>query len=200
MFEHRRVNRGVVLMEHRMRTPKTSQKEVLKHRVKMINENASIIVACDHYPQDNEMPRFAGIYCIPHHHRISSMFHRFLKHPQRVDSSGYRHSSEAGFNSPASSRVGDVGFLLHTVDTVLPSKRLNLTNMTSNNADGIPEERNSCVLEMIEENIQQTSDSISPQTVHTCHKQTEPARDCSVGCFKAHWPWERTPSTTMVMH
>ncbi|GFU69626.1 uncharacterized protein TNCV_2503461 [Trichonephila clavipes] len=38
-----------------------------------------------------------------------------------------------------------------TVATALPSKRLNLTNLTSNKADAIPEEFKSCALEMIEE-------------------------------------------------
>ncbi|GFS93308.1 uncharacterized protein TNCV_2697671 [Trichonephila clavipes] len=38
-----------------------------------------------------------------------------------------------------------------TVATALPSKRLNLTNMTSNKADAIPEELKSCALETIEE-------------------------------------------------
>ncbi|GFY19607.1 hypothetical protein TNCV_4647791 [Trichonephila clavipes] len=34
---------------------------------------------------------------------------------------------------------------------------------------------------------------------HTCQKQTEPARDGSVGCMRAHLPWERTPPTTMLL-
>ncbi|GFV98064.1 reverse transcriptase [Trichonephila clavipes] len=37
------------------------------------------------------------------------------------------------------------------VATALPSKRRNLTNMTSNKADAIPEELKSCALETIEE-------------------------------------------------
>ncbi|GFV30020.1 hypothetical protein TNCV_3100971 [Trichonephila clavipes] len=44
-------------------------KEVLKQRVKMICEDASIIVACDHPPQDNKIPQFTGRYYTPHHHR-----------------------------------------------------------------------------------------------------------------------------------
>ncbi|GFX99750.1 reverse transcriptase [Trichonephila clavipes] len=38
-----------------------------------------------------------------------------------------------------------------TVATVFPSKRLNLTNMTSNKADATSEELNSCTLETVEE-------------------------------------------------
>ncbi|GFT82284.1 uncharacterized protein TNCV_4650901 [Trichonephila clavipes] len=38
-----------------------------------------------------------------------------------------------------------------TVATALPSKRFNLTNVTSNKADAIPEELKSCALETIEE-------------------------------------------------
>ncbi|GFU85766.1 uncharacterized protein TNCV_1791221 [Trichonephila clavipes] len=38
-----------------------------------------------------------------------------------------------------------------TVTTALPSKRLNLTNMTSNKADAIPEKLKFCVPETIEE-------------------------------------------------
>ncbi|GFS68035.1 reverse transcriptase [Trichonephila clavipes] len=34
--------------------------------------------------------------------------------------------------------------------------------------------------------------------IYTCQKQTERARDGSVGCLRALWPWERTPPTTMV--
>ncbi|GFX10366.1 hypothetical protein TNCV_1867611 [Trichonephila clavipes] len=52
----RRVNRGAVLLEHRT----FSQREVLKHRMKMIAENASIIVTCDHSPLNNERPQFTG--------------------------------------------------------------------------------------------------------------------------------------------
>ncbi|GFW53305.1 uncharacterized protein TNCV_4075261 [Trichonephila clavipes] len=37
-----------------------------------------------------------------------------------------------------------------TVATALPSKRLNLSNMSSNKADAIPEELKSCALETIE--------------------------------------------------
>ncbi|GFW98887.1 reverse transcriptase [Trichonephila clavipes] len=33
------------------------------------------------------------------------------------------------------------------------------------------------------------SGSISTLTAHTCQKQTEPARDGSVGCLRVHWPW-----------
>ncbi|GFW38212.1 hypothetical protein TNCV_3839401 [Trichonephila clavipes] len=42
------------------------------------------------------------------------------------------------------------------------------------------------------------SGSISTLTAHTCQKQTEPARDGSVGCLRAHWPWKRTSPTMMV--
>ncbi|PRD36466.1 UNVERIFIED_CONTAM: hypothetical protein NCL1_08621 [Trichonephila clavipes] len=38
-----------------------------------------------------------------------------------------------------------------TVATALPTKRLNLTNMTSNKADAIPEELKPCTLETIEQ-------------------------------------------------
>ncbi|GFT43681.1 reverse transcriptase [Trichonephila clavipes] len=41
--------------------------------------------------------------------------------------------------------------LYSTVTTALPSKRLNLTNMPSNQVDAIPEELKSCVLETIEQ-------------------------------------------------
>ncbi|GFW83046.1 hypothetical protein TNCV_4604731 [Trichonephila clavipes] len=39
-------------------------------RVKMIFENAWIIIGCDPSPQDNEKPRSSGRYCAPRHHRI----------------------------------------------------------------------------------------------------------------------------------
>ncbi|GFT21888.1 hypothetical protein TNCV_3179841 [Trichonephila clavipes] len=42
------------------------------------------------------------------------------------------------------------------------------------------------------------SASISTLTAHTCQKQTEPVRDGSVGCLRAHWPWEKKPPSTMV--
>ncbi|GFV82617.1 reverse transcriptase [Trichonephila clavipes] len=37
------------------------------------------------------------------------------------------------------------------------------------------------------------SGSISTMTVHTCYRQTKPARDVSVGCLRTHWLWERSP-------
>ncbi|GFW85005.1 hypothetical protein TNCV_1612541 [Trichonephila clavipes] len=61
---------GFVLLEHRA----FFQSEVLKYRVKMIGDNASIMHTCDPPPQDNEMPQFRGIYCTPHTHRAPSMF------------------------------------------------------------------------------------------------------------------------------
>ncbi|GFS84967.1 hypothetical protein TNCV_1305781 [Trichonephila clavipes] len=76
------------------------------------------------------------------------------------------------------------------IATALPSKRLNLTNMNSNKADTIPEELKFCAQEMIEKGNQQISGFISTLTAHTCQKQTEPARDGSVGCLRAHWPWK----------
>ncbi|GFV15123.1 hypothetical protein TNCV_3444081 [Trichonephila clavipes] len=86
-----------------------------------------------------------------------------------------------------------------TVATVFPSKWLNLTNMTSNKADAIPEELKSCALKRIEKRYpEQISCSISTLTAHTCQKQTKLARDGSIGCLRAQWPWERTPPTTMV--
>ncbi|GFT89936.1 hypothetical protein TNCV_1666491 [Trichonephila clavipes] len=66
----RRVNRDVVLLEHRM----LSQKEVLKHRVKMIWENASIMVACNIPLKTTRFPNSQEDIAPPHHHSISSIF------------------------------------------------------------------------------------------------------------------------------
>ncbi|CAL1272010.1 unnamed protein product [Larinioides sclopetarius] len=70
LYTERRVNRGVVFLEHR-----TFWKESLKNGVKIICENASIMAVCDHLPQDNDRPQFTGRYCGPHHHRTPSLFH-----------------------------------------------------------------------------------------------------------------------------
>ncbi|GFX22511.1 hypothetical protein TNCV_2784481 [Trichonephila clavipes] len=62
-----------------------------------------------------------------------------------------------------------------TVATAPPSKWLNLTNMTSNKADAIPEELKSCALKQSKKYIQKMSGFISTLMAHTCQKQTEPA-------------------------
>ncbi|GFW33408.1 hypothetical protein TNCV_2795751 [Trichonephila clavipes] len=45
----RRINRGVVILQHR----KFCRKESLKHKVNSICENTCIIVVCNHFTQDN---------------------------------------------------------------------------------------------------------------------------------------------------
>ncbi|GFW30238.1 reverse transcriptase [Trichonephila clavipes] len=81
--------------------------------------------------------------------------------------------------------------------TALTSKQIDLTNMTSNKADDIPEELKSCTLKTIEERYPAnewhhiyTDCSYLPET-------NQPARDDSVGHLSAHWLWKRTPPTTM---
>ncbi|GFU37484.1 hypothetical protein TNCV_4274241 [Trichonephila clavipes] len=44
------------------------------------------------------------------------------------------------------------------------------------------------------------SGTISTLTTHTSQKQMEQAQDGSVGCFRTHWPWEKTPPTTMKIY
>ncbi|GFT25035.1 hypothetical protein TNCV_179501 [Trichonephila clavipes] len=68
-FEHSETcEQGIVLLEHGA----ISQEQVLKHRVKMICKNVSLIVACHHPPQDNEMHQFTERYCT---HTITVCFH-----------------------------------------------------------------------------------------------------------------------------
>ncbi|GFU57856.1 uncharacterized protein TNCV_260341 [Trichonephila clavipes] len=49
-FKTKRLKRGVVILERRT----ISQKDSLKHRVKKIFENATIMVACDHLFQEQK--------------------------------------------------------------------------------------------------------------------------------------------------
>ncbi|GFV95312.1 hypothetical protein TNCV_4586871 [Trichonephila clavipes] len=67
----RRTNSDFVISERRT----VFWKGILKHRVKMICKNTSIMVPCGHPPQDNERPQSTGSYCSPHHRRALSMFH-----------------------------------------------------------------------------------------------------------------------------
>ncbi|GFT81190.1 reverse transcriptase [Trichonephila clavipes] len=78
-----------------------------------------------------------------------------------------------------------------TVATALPSKRLNLINMTSNKAAAIPNELKSCALETTEQRYP------ANEWLHTytdgsyLSEKIEPERGGSVGCLRAHWLLEK---------
>ncbi|GFS62474.1 histone-lysine N-methyltransferase SETMAR [Trichonephila clavipes] len=79
-------------------------------------------------------------------------------HVQRSDFSSFTSGTSyeetptsATNDSPCSRRKGSSGCVYSTVPTAFPFKRFNLTNLTSNKADAIPEELKSWALETIEE-------------------------------------------------
>ncbi|GFW81143.1 hypothetical protein TNCV_4805111 [Trichonephila clavipes] len=72
MFEHSKTRKQSC---YHLETQDVLLEREYEAYVKMICENASIMVTCDPPPQDDQRSRFTGRYCAPHHHRTPSMFH-----------------------------------------------------------------------------------------------------------------------------
>ncbi|GFY75888.1 OV-16 antigen [Trichonephila inaurata madagascariensis] len=69
-----------------------SRKEGLKHRVKMISENASMMVTCDHPTQYNESTQAMGSNCAPLYYSTPSIFlYADAPNPENPHLANYRN-------------------------------------------------------------------------------------------------------------